>query len=64
MIDDFHNELRQPLQVIVSEAGNIRDRLLELGIRDADLTESSAAIERAIVRIDQMLLAENAKGQH
>jgi signal transduction histidine kinase len=47
------HELRQPLQVIRSEAGNINTRLNQLGIVDQDINEAQSAIETHLTRIDE-----------
>lgn len=47
------HELRQPLQVIRSEAGNISTRLRQLGIVDDDINEAQDAIESHLARIDE-----------
>jgi signal transduction histidine kinase len=47
------HELRQPLQVIRSEADNIRERLRGLGIRDKQIQESQQSIDTNIERIDR-----------
>jgi signal transduction histidine kinase len=47
------HELRQPLQVIRSEAENIRERLQGLGIEDEQIQESQQSIDRNIERIDR-----------
>ena len=46
------HELRQPLQVIESEADNIKTRLRTLGIDDSDISESEKSIEESVKRID------------
>jgi len=46
------HELRQPLQVIRSQADNITKKLSILGIRDADIFGSQASIDSNIRRID------------
>lgn len=43
--------LRQPLQVIRSEAHNIKTRLEQLKEQDPDITEAQAAIDRGIERL-------------
>ena len=47
------HELRQPLQVIGSEADNIKTRLHTLGIADTDILESEKSIEDNVKRIDR-----------
>lgn len=49
------HELRQPLQIIRSEADNIREKLNALGIKDDDIAECQAAIDRGVVRIDKSI---------
>ena len=46
------HELRQPLQVIRTQTGNLHDRLSELNINDADINQYEAAIDRNIQRMD------------
>lgn len=46
------HELRQPLQAIESEAGNIKTRLQQLGISDKEISESEESIEHSVKRID------------
>ncbi|MFL6275343.1 MAG: sensor histidine kinase, partial [Blastocatellia bacterium] len=47
------HELRQPLQTIRTEAGNIRDHLLQLKIDDQDIREAQESIDTNIERIDR-----------
>jgi signal transduction histidine kinase len=47
------HELRQPLQAIRTEADNIRQRLLQLGVNDADIVESQESIDGNVERIDR-----------
>jgi len=58
------HEMRQPLQTIRAEAGNIVTRLESLGIKDADIQESQSAIDENIARMDETinLIADIAKG--
>jgi len=58
------HEMRQPLQTIRSEADNIKTRLLDLGIKDADIQESQEAIDESVQRMDETinLIAEIARG--
>jgi two-component system sensor histidine kinase AtoS len=58
------HEMRQPLQTIRAEAGNIVTRLLSLGIKDADIEESQSAIDENITRMDDTinLIADIARG--
>lgn len=58
------HEMRQPLQTIRSEAGNIVTRLADLGIDDADIRESQSAIDESIQRMNETinLIADIAKG--
>lgn len=52
MSSGIAHELRQPLQVIESEADNIKLRLKQLKIIDADIADSERSIEDNIKRID------------
>jgi hypothetical protein len=54
---EVDDDMRQALQVIRSEADNIRTRLGMLHVGDTDVTESQAAIDRAVARIDVDLRA-------
>lgn len=58
------HELRQPLQTIRSEAGNIRTRLEQLGIKDRDIAEAQQNIDVSIDRIDKNInhIADVSKG--
>ena len=58
------HEMRQPLQVIRTQAGNIRTRLSEIGVDDLELTKSEAAIDRNVQRMDNSIkyIADLAKG--
>ncbi|MFY9821123.1 MAG: sensor histidine kinase [Thermoanaerobaculia bacterium] len=58
------HELRQPLQVIRSEAQNIDTRLRQLGVVDNDIREAQAAIDTHIKRIDEniTLLSQMSTG--
>jgi signal transduction histidine kinase len=58
------HELRQPLQSIRSEANNINVRLGQLGVKDADISSSYAAIDRGVERIDKNIsfIAEISRG--
>jgi signal transduction histidine kinase len=49
------HEIRQPLQSIRSEAGNIGKRLQQLGISDGDITEAQQTIDEDIERIDDTI---------
>ena len=49
------HEMRQPLQVIRTQAGNIRTRLSEIGVDDLELTKSEAAIDRNVQRMDNSI---------
>lgn len=46
------HELRQPLQVIRTEAHNIHTRLKQLGVVDEDINEAQEAIDLHLTRID------------
>lgn len=52
MSSGIAHELRQPLQVIESEADNIKMRLRQLNVNDTDIAESEKSIEQNIKRID------------
>jgi len=58
------HELRQPLQAIRMDADNIKIRLAQLGIVDADITAAQESIDTAIARIDNNinLIAAIASG--
>jgi len=58
------HELRQPLQSIRSEAGNIATRLKQLNIQDQEITEAQESIDEDIERIDKniALIADMSKG--
>jgi signal transduction histidine kinase len=58
------HELRQPLQVIRSEAHNIQTRISQLGINDADVEAAQVSIDRGVERIDRniSLVSAIAKG--
>lgn len=58
------HELRQPLQAIRMDADNIRIRLTQLEIEDADITDAQQSIDKAIARIDNNinLIASIASG--
>jgi signal transduction histidine kinase len=58
------HEIRQPLQSIRSEAGNIATRLGQLGVVDQDINESRTNIDADIERINETieLLAEISTG--
>ncbi len=60
------HELRQPLQVIRSEAGNIKTRLDMLGVKDGLINSAQASIDTSVERIDQRinLIAELSKGNY
>jgi signal transduction histidine kinase len=49
------HEIRQPLQSIRSEAGNIGKRLQQLGISDGDISEAQQSIDEDIERIDDTI---------
>ncbi len=49
------HELRQPLQAIRSEAGNIATRLMQLRIDDAVIKKAQQSIDLSIERIDQKI---------
>lgn len=49
------HEIRQPLQSIRSEAGNIGKRLEQLGITDGDISEAQQSIDQDIERIDDTI---------
>lgn len=49
------HELRQPLQAIRSEAGNITTRLRQMQIDDAVIRKAQASIDLSIERIDQKI---------
>ena len=51
--DGLAHELRQPLQAIRTEADNIKVRLGQLGITDADVSAAQTAIDESIDRIDR-----------
>lgn len=58
------HELRQPLQVIRSEAQNIHTRLRQLRVNDADINSAQIQIDRGVERIDKNIthVSEIAKG--
>jgi hypothetical protein len=58
------HEMRQPLQVIRTEAGNITAGLQRLGIQDEQIDEAQSAIDRNIQRIDETIvfISELARG--
>lgn len=58
------HELRQPLQVIRTEAQNINTRLQQLGVFDDTVKEAQRAIDSNLSRIDEniTLLAEMSTG--
>lgn len=60
------HELRQPLQVIRTEAGNIKTRLTMLDIKDKHIEGSQGSIDTSIDRIDKRinLIAELSKGNY
>lgn len=45
------HELRQPLQVVRTQTGNIATRLAELGVKDPEIAQSQGAIDRNIQRM-------------
>jgi|HubBroStandDraft_6_1064221.scaffolds.fasta_scaffold32126_2 signal transduction histidine kinase len=45
------HELRQPLQVVRTQTGNIGTRLAELNVRDTEIAQSQEAIDRNIQRM-------------
>lgn len=49
------HELRQPLQALRSEAGNITTRLRQLNIEDAVIQKAQKSIDLSIERIDQRI---------
>ena len=59
------HELRQPMQFIRSEAGNITKRLTQLNIRDKDIEEAQSNIDKGIDRIDKTInfIANISKGR-
>ena len=58
------HELRQPLQVVRTQVGNIGTRLVELGVNDGEIKESEEAIDRNIQRMDESIryIGELARG--
>ena len=60
------HELRQPLQVIRSEAGNIKTRLTILGIKDKEVDGAQGNIDTSVDRIDKRinLIAEISRGNY
>jgi signal transduction histidine kinase len=58
------HELRQPLQVIRTQTGNLHDRLSELKINDPEINTYEAAIDRNIQRMNGSIdyIAQLAKG--
>lgn len=60
------HELRQPLQVIRTEAGNIKTRLTILGITDREIEGAQASIDTSVDRIDRRikLIADLSKGNY
>jgi signal transduction histidine kinase len=58
------HEMRQPLQVIKTQTGNIRTRLSELGVDDSQVNTSEAAIDRNVQRMDDSIkyIEDLAKG--
>src|SRR5579883_336604 len=58
------HEMRQPLQAIRSEADNIVKRLEALKINDREISESQAAIDENVQRMDETiaLIADLARG--
>lgn len=57
MVSDLQDAVRQPLQVIRTQADNIRESLPNL---DEHLKGSIAAIDRAVLRIDELLSVSDA----
>jgi len=49
------HELRQPLQVLRTQTGNISTRLVELGVNDQEIGQSQEAIDRNIQRMDESI---------
>lgn len=49
------HELRQPLQVVRTQTGNIATRLVELQVNDAEIAKSQEAIDRNIQRMDDSI---------
>jgi signal transduction histidine kinase len=58
------HELRQPLQVIRTQTGNLHDRLSELSVNDPEINQYEAAIDRNIQRMDDSIgyIGNLAKG--
>lgn len=49
------DEIRQSLQVILSESDNLRARISQFGISDNDIRASAAAIQAGVERIEAMI---------
>lgn len=47
-------QVRDLLQVLLTESGNIETRLRQLGVEDVDIQSSCAAIARAIANLDRL----------
>jgi len=45
------HELRQPLQVVRTQVGNVQTRLTEIGVHDDEIAQSQEAIDRNIQRM-------------
>ena len=58
------HELRQPLQVIRTQTGNIHARLSEMSVNDPEICQYESAIDRNIQRMDDSIgyIAELARG--
>jgi signal transduction histidine kinase len=58
------HELRQPLQVVRTQVGNIGTRLTELGVDDHELSDSRDLIDRNVRRMDDSIdyIGELARG--
>jgi signal transduction histidine kinase len=58
------HEIRQPLQSILSEAGAIEDRMIELNLQDSAIQDCLATISDGVRRIDETLtfIQDFAKG--
>lgn len=52
------DQIRQSLQVIVSESDFIRSKTCQLGVKDNDIIESTAAIEAAVQKIETAMCDE------
>ena len=58
------HELRQPLQIILTESNNIKRKLEIIGVIDRDINDSEKSIENGIKRIDSKIsfISDLAKG--